>query len=164
MTAALLAVLEEAGLVALGEDGAIAVRDPAESVEEQVAQPGRAVRDPAHAGRPPPRFDHGVRLPDECRAVLLRRYFGEDDGTPCGLCDICRGRPERPSSFWEPIAQPERKKKKRRRGNRRRRNRRREIRPEVLTAPLTQVEGGAEPAPADRRGSVFPSTTDPAAT
>jgi len=47
--------------------------------------------------------------------------FGEEDGTICGLCDICRGRPERPESFWEPIAQPEhRKKRKRRRRGRRR--------------------------------------------
>ena len=57
----------------------------------------------------------------ECRAVFLRRYFGEEGGTACGLCDVCRGRPERPESFWEPIAQPEhRKKRKRRRRGRRR--------------------------------------------
>ena len=55
----------------------------------------------------------------ECRAVYLRRYFGEDDGTPCGLCDICRDAPERPSTFYQPIARPERPKKKRRRRRRR---------------------------------------------
>ena len=53
--------------------------------------------------------------------MFLRRYFGEEGGTACGLCDVCRGRPERPESFWEPIAQPEhRKKRKRRRRGRRR--------------------------------------------
>ena len=97
-------------------------------------------------------------LTSECRAVLLRRYFGEEDGAPCGLCDTCRGRPERPSSFWEPIAQPERKKKKkRRRGNRRRHKKAALPAAEVLTAPLEQVDQGGEallpidelPLPAD---------------
>lgn len=27
---------------------------------------------------------------DECRATLLLRYFGCDDGKPCGRCDVCR--------------------------------------------------------------------------
>jgi ATP-dependent DNA helicase RecQ len=145
VTAALLAVLEEAGLVSLGEDGAIAVRVPAESVEEQARSlAGQFETLRTQDGRRLDSIKEYVFQTD-CRAVFLRRYFGEDDGTPCGLCDTCRGRPERPSSFWEPIAQPERKKKKRRRGNRRRRNRRREIRPEVLTSPLTQIDGGADP-------------------
>jgi ATP-dependent DNA helicase RecQ len=26
-----------------------------------------------------------------CRAQMLRAYFGEDPGTPCGLCDSCAG-------------------------------------------------------------------------
>src|SRR6185295_19040481 len=25
-----------------------------------------------------------------CRSVALRRYFGDDDATPCGRCDLCR--------------------------------------------------------------------------
>jgi hypothetical protein len=25
-----------------------------------------------------------------CRSVALRRYFGDDDSTPCGRCDLCR--------------------------------------------------------------------------
>ena len=45
---------------------------------------------------------------NECRAILLRRYFGEEDGEPCNLCDICRGRPERPSSFSERACSGER--------------------------------------------------------
>lgn len=95
----------------------------------------------------------------ECRAVLLRRYFGEADGAPCGLCDVCRGRPERPSSFWEPIAQPERKRKKKRRGNRRRNKKKGgpAVAAEVLTSPLEPAGDGGEallpidelPLPAD---------------
>jgi ATP-dependent DNA helicase RecQ len=26
----------------------------------------------------------------ECRSVALRRYFGDEDPTPCGRCDLCR--------------------------------------------------------------------------
>ncbi|MGB7215476.1 MAG: RecQ family zinc-binding domain-containing protein, partial [Gammaproteobacteria bacterium] len=26
----------------------------------------------------------------ECRSVFLRRYFGEEDPPPCGICDRCR--------------------------------------------------------------------------
>ena len=74
---ALLAMLEEAELVRI-DDGTIEVLGPPRRVEEEVAQPRRPVRDPAHAGR------RGVstRSPSTCttrgcRAVyaapLLRR-------------------------------------------------------------------------------------------
>jgi ATP-dependent DNA helicase RecQ len=147
VTAALLAVLEEAGLVNLSEEGAIAILEPAESVEERsrsLAGQFETLR--TQDGR---RMDSlsEYALTGECRAVLLRRYFGEEDGPPCGLCDICRGRPERPSSFWEPIAQPERKKKKKRRRGNRRRNKKAAAAPpppEVLTAPLEQAHESGE--------------------
>jgi ATP-dependent DNA helicase RecQ len=146
VTGALLAVLEEAGLVALDEAGTIAILEPAESVEERsrsLAGQFETLR--TQDGR---RMDalSEYALTGECRAVLLRRYFGEEDGPPCGLCDICRGRPERPSSFWEPIAQPERKKKKKRRRGNRRRAKKAGAPPvaEVLTAPLEPVDAGGE--------------------
>jgi hypothetical protein len=56
---------------------------------------------------------------DECRAIYLRRYFGEPDETPCELCDVCRGNPERPAAFFEPLvrpAQPQRRRRSRRGG------------------------------------------------
>jgi ATP-dependent DNA helicase RecQ len=60
----------------------------------------------------------------ECRAVTLRRYFGEDEGAPCRLCDMCRGGRERAESFWEPLEAPpppaRRRPGRRRRGHRRR--------------------------------------------
>jgi ATP-dependent DNA helicase RecQ len=145
VTAALLAVLEEAGLVSLDEEGAIAVRVPAESVEEQARSlAGQFETLRTQDGRRLDSIGEYV-FSSDCRAVFLRRYFGEEDGTPCGLCDVCRGRPERPSSFWEPIAQPERKKKKkRRRTNRRRRGRRPATQTEILTEPLAEPEDDGE--------------------
>jgi ATP-dependent DNA helicase RecQ len=147
VTSALLAVLEEAEIVSLGEQGEIIIRVPADSVEEQARSlAGQFETLRTQDGRRLDSMREYVFLTD-CRAVYLRRYFGEEDGTPCGLCDVCRGRPERPSSFWEPIAQPERKKKKRRRGNRRRRTKRKPGQvapPEVPTVPLAQPEDDGE--------------------
>ena len=146
ITGALLAVLEEAGLVALDEERGIRILEPAESVEERsrsLAGQFETLR--TQDGR---RMDSisEYALTSECRAVLLRRYFGEEDGTPCGLCDTCRGRPERPSSFWEPIAQPERKKKKRKRSSRKRSKKKSAsaVPQDVLTAPLESIDHGAE--------------------
>ncbi len=146
ITGALLAVLEEAGMVGLDDDGTIRILEPAESIEESArslagqfetlrTQDGRRMESIAE-----------YALTSECRAVLLRRYFGEQDGTPCGVCDTCRGRPERPSSFWEPIAQPERKKKKRKRTARKRGKKKgpAPVVQEVLTAPLEHVDLGVE--------------------
>ena len=145
VTSALLAVLEEAGIVALGDSETIEVIVPTESVEERsrsLAGQFQTLR--TQDGR---RLDSLAEyaLNAECRAVILRRYFGEEGGAPCDLCDICRGRPERPSSFWEPIVQPERKRKKRRSSNRRRRAKRPTERPpELPTTPLLDAGDGEE--------------------
>ncbi len=137
VTQALLAVLEEAGIVAIAEDKSIHIVVPADEVEERsrhLAGQFETLR--TQDGR---RMDSLAEYATsgECRAIVLRRYFGEADGESCGLCDICRGRPERPSSFWEPIVQPERKKKKKRRPTRRRRKGKKGTAPAVdLSAPL----------------------------
>jgi len=137
VTAALLTVLEEAGIVSLSEGDEIKVIVPPEVVEVQsrsLAGQFETLR--TQDGRRLDSIAEYARTTD-CRAVFLRRYFGEDGGAPCGLCDTCRGRPERPSSFWEPIAQPERRKKKRRRTGRRRRGRSSGgQRPPVIAPPL----------------------------
>ena len=113
-TSALLVPIEEAGIVRFN-DLEVEVLIPADQVEEAVrslagqfatlrTQDGRrldSVADYAHI--------------QECRAEYLRRYFGEEHGEPCGLCDVCRGRPERPSTFFQPVAAPPRKGKKRHR-------------------------------------------------
>ena len=118
VTEALLSVLEEAGLVQLGEQIRVVV--PADSIEEQARSlAGQFETLRTQDGR---RLDSIAEYAHEgaCRAVALRRYFGEEGGAPCGLCDICRGRPERPDSFWEPIAAPQHHNKRKRRRRRRR--------------------------------------------
>ena len=102
---ALLAVLEEAGLVTLDDDG-IHITIPASEFEEQARSlAGRFVTLRTQDGRRLDRLAEYVHT-KECRAIFLRRYFGEEAGAPCGLCDICRGAPQRPSTFWQPIARP----------------------------------------------------------
>ncbi len=115
---ALLVVLEEAGLVQLEEEK-IRITVPADEFEEQArALAGRFVTLRTQDVR---RLDRIAEYAysKECRAVFLRRYFGEEDGAPCGLCDICRGAGERPVTFYQPIARPEPPKKKKRKRKRR---------------------------------------------
>jgi ATP-dependent DNA helicase RecQ len=35
----------------------------------------------------------------ECRSAALRRYFGDEDPTPCGRCDLCRAHGVVPARF-----------------------------------------------------------------
>jgi len=117
-TSALLAILEEAELVRT-RDGLIevTVRDGLiETEARKLAGQFETLR--TQDGR---RLDSMAEyaLSTECRAVCLRRYFGEEDGTPCHLCDVCRGRSGRAPSFWEPIT----RRRVRGRGRSRRRSR-----------------------------------------
>ncbi len=141
-TKALLAVLEEAGLVALDTEGARITVPAAEFEQEARSLAGRFVTLRTQDAR---RLDTVAEYARtrECRAVFLRRYFGEEEGEPCGLCDICRGAPQRPATFWQPIARPQKDRRRRRsRGRRRRRHR-------VLpaAAPATQEPKAAESPP-----------------
>jgi ATP-dependent DNA helicase RecQ len=150
VTEALLVVLEEAGLVALAEGGGpIAILALAESIEEQsqsLAGQFETLR--TQDGRRLDRIGE-YAASTECRAVFLRRYFGEEDGTVCGLCDVCRGRPERPESFWEPIAQPEHRRKKRRRRRSRRRGGEERRPPSSTLPPAERTEAPEQSDAAD---------------
>jgi ATP-dependent DNA helicase RecQ len=115
-TNALLATLEEADLVRISEDHTVRATVPPEDVEEKARSlAGQFANMRTQDAR---RLDSVADYAQstECRAVYLRRYFGEEHGAPCALCDVCRGRPERPSTFWSPVASPKRMNKKRRRG------------------------------------------------
>jgi ATP-dependent DNA helicase RecQ len=116
---ALLAVLEEAGLVTLDDDGVHITTAPADFQEQARSLAGRFLTLRTQDGRRLDRLAEYVHA-KECRAVFLRRYFGEEAGEPCGLCDICRGAPQRPSTFWQPIARPQGPKRRKRRRRRRR--------------------------------------------
>jgi ATP-dependent DNA helicase RecQ len=69
-----------------------------------------------------------------CRSVALRRYFGDEDPTPCGRCDLCR---------MHSVAPPERFPG--RRGDRRHRGR--ERRPWQAPPPGPDLAAGAEGEP-----------------
>jgi ATP-dependent DNA helicase RecQ len=79
-----------------------------------------------------------ARTPD-CRSVAIRHYFGDEDSTPCGRCDICRAQgvmaPQRPQ---------------RRRGDRRRGRRDhmpRMERPVAAASMQPAADNGGAPAP-----------------
>ena len=123
--AALLATLEEAELVER-EDKEVRLLVPHDRIEEEArALAGRFETLRTQDGR---RLDviGDYTKSDLCRAVYLRRYFGEEDDQPCNLCDVCRGRSSRPESFFAPLARPAsgrkrkagRKKKASRKGSR----------------------------------------------
>jgi len=115
--AALVAKIEEAGLV-YWDDKEIQFTDPDVDIEEETRKlAGQFETLRTQDGR---RLDALARYANstECRASFLCEYFGEEIGEPCGLCDICRGSPSRPQSFFEPIAPPNRPKKKGRKSRR----------------------------------------------
>jgi ATP-dependent DNA helicase RecQ len=120
VAAALLAKIEEAGFISVTESG-IEVTDPSRDIEEDArGLAGQFERLRTEDSR---RLDsiEEYAASQDCRAAFLRRYFGEELGEPCGLCDICRGRPTRPVGFFAPLnapKQPERKPRSRRRGGR----------------------------------------------
>jgi ATP-dependent DNA helicase RecQ len=127
VASALLNKVEEAGFVTC-EDSVIRINDPTRSIEEDTrGLAGQFERLRTQDSR---RLDaiEEYTAADECRAVFLSRYFGETAGEPCGLCDVCRGRPARPVGFFAPLTlpkTPKRKPRPRRRGGTRSRNRRR---------------------------------------
>jgi ATP-dependent DNA helicase RecQ len=115
-TAALLAKIEDAGLVErVDHEVRILARPTAiESGARALAGQFETLR--TQDGR---RLDalEAYAKAQECRAVFLRRYFGETGDEPCELCDVCLGRPARPEGFFDPLAAPK-KKATRKRGRR----------------------------------------------
>lgn len=114
---ALLATIEEAGLLTATKDGVHLTGDP-NSIEEDVRRlAGQFETLRTQDGR---RLDTMAAYAhvDGCRAAFLRSYFGEDVGGDCGLCDVCRGSRERPESFFKPLVAKKKKApaKKKRRG------------------------------------------------
>jgi ATP-dependent DNA helicase RecQ len=112
-SSALLTKVEEAGLVEI-EDKEVRVISDRATIEADVnSLAGQFETLKTQDGR---RLDAIAEYAHEniCRAVYLRGYFGEeeDEDEPCGLCDVCRGRPDRPDEFFAPLAPPPTRKKK----------------------------------------------------
>jgi len=119
VAAALVAPIADAGLVRR-VDSTLEVAVPADSIESDVrGLAGRFATLRTQDGRRLDALGASVEAPD-CRAVFLRRYFGEEEGERCGLCDRCRQSPERPASLFEALAPArERSRRRGRRGGRR---------------------------------------------
>lgn len=149
---ALLVVLEEAELVKLDEHR-IEIVVPADEFEEQAR--ALATRFVTLRTQDARRLDRIAEYAcsHECRAVFLRRYFGEEDGTPCGLCDNCRGAGERPSTFYQPIARPEPPKRKRRK----RKKRRGQAKAQVLVVRQEGAPSGSNGEVTPAKGETVPS-------
>ena len=111
---ALLAILEEAELVRLSRrhDRGARARETIEEESRSLAGQFATLR--TQDGR---RLDSVAEYVHTtgCRAVMLRRYFGESNERPCGLCDACRGVAKRPSSFYEPVVRPPRRRRRKER-------------------------------------------------
>ena len=114
-TGALLALLDDGGLVKWDQDAVYVIVPPEEfeARARQLAGQFETLRT-QDARRLDAVADYA--LLEDCRAVFLQDYFGEDGAEPCGICDVCRGGTDRPNSFWEPLAPP--KGEERRRGKR----------------------------------------------
>ncbi len=128
VASALLTKVEEAGLVSR-LDSEITVTGASDSIEE--ATRGLAGQFETLRTRDGHRLDAIETYTDSdgCRAVFLRRYFGEEAETPCGLCDVCTGGRRRSPGFFAPLAPPKRPNRPKRPQRRSRRGRRRGRRP-----------------------------------
>jgi ATP-dependent DNA helicase RecQ len=115
ITAALLAKIEEAGLIE-SDDSEVRVISSPETIDEDIRSlAGQFETLRTQDGRRLDSFAEYAHATD-CRAVYLRGYFGEEADVACGLCDICRGRPARPVGFFAPLAPPKAPAKKARGG------------------------------------------------
>jgi len=63
-------------------------------------------------------------IAERCRGELFGEYFGIPMEEECGVCDVCRRAPARPSSFFDPIRKKKAAKKKKRAAKKKRGGRR----------------------------------------
>jgi ATP-dependent DNA helicase RecQ len=143
---ALIAKIEEAGLIYF-ENDEIHIADPSVDLEEATrALAGQFETLRTQDGRRLDALGHYFGT-DMCRAQFLSDYFGEDKGEACGLCDICRGSPARPASFFAAHTAPDRPKRKTgsRRGKRTGRKKKRTTKKtRVAKAPVKKAEVSQE--------------------
>jgi hypothetical protein len=149
VAAALVARLEEAGLV-VRADGEIRPADDGAGIEERARQlAGQFETLRTQDARRLDSIAEYAAAPG-CRAAFLRGYFGEDEGGPCGLCDICQRRPARSDRFFAPLALPARA-EGRKRGRRKKRPRAAATRPAAEPRPAAGPRPAAETEGSRRR-------------
>lgn len=100
---AIVAVLERTGTVRLSPSGLVEVLVGGAAVLGQARE--LAVRYQRLRERDAERLDAMAEYARTagCRAQFIRGYFDVPLGRPCGICDVCRGRTERPASFFAPL-------------------------------------------------------------
>jgi ATP-dependent DNA helicase RecQ len=90
----LLSDLEQAGLVQRDQGGRISVGVPLETFRAGTRDLVAKLKTFRYQGERRLRSVADYAQSEECRSVLLRRYFGEEHPPRCGTCDRCRaGRP-----------------------------------------------------------------------
>ena len=87
---ALLADLDEAGLVARDEEGRITIAVPIETFRSGAGDLVAKVKTFRFEGERRLGAVADYARSEECRSVFLRRYFGEERPPRCGTCDRCR--------------------------------------------------------------------------
>jgi ATP-dependent DNA helicase RecQ len=118
VTAAVVAILESAGLVEQTADKYVRPLIPPEDLVERA----RKLTEQFQRLRKldAERLDavEEYASTERCRAQMLREYFGVDSGPECGVCDCCRQAGERPGSFFEPLRKKKAKKARKARKSR----------------------------------------------
>ena len=129
VTAAAIAMFESAGLVSVGKEKEIEALVPRQELIDEAKRLREQLRTL--------RKQDGVRIDaiadyaiaERCRGELLGEYFGIPIEEECGICDVCRRAPSRPTTFFDPIRKKRGAKKKkkasRKKGRRKQRGRRR---------------------------------------
>ncbi len=129
VTAAAVAMFESAGLVAVGKDKEVEALVPRQELIDEAKRLREQLRTL--------RKQDGVRMDaiasyaiaERCRGELLGEYFGIPIEEECGICDVCRRAPARPTTFFDPIrkkrAAKKKKKASRKKGRRKAQRRRR---------------------------------------
>ncbi len=73
-------------------------------------------------------------IAERCRAQLLGEYFDLEVEEECGVCDVCRRAPARPTTFFDPIRKKKSARRKKKKSGRRRPRARKSARRKTSTA------------------------------
>ena len=141
VTAAIVAMFESAGLIRIGKEKTIEALVDADELKHQARRLSEQLR--TLRKQDGERLDALERyaIAERCRGELLGEYFGIPIAEECGVCDVCRRVPSRPSSFFDPIRKKQAAKKKKKKAGRKRRSTRRGGRGRKSAASAEEGEG-----------------------